>query len=253
MINSVILFIRDTLPIFLLVSLLLSQSGIRLIHLLIGVLIGLMVAGGLYINLATLSALAEGGGLEIVKAVVLLITLIILCLLIRDAIAYNKSTSRWAMLLVVGITITNAIHFLIYSFAYWSTDRADISLAMGSIIGLGISLSVSVLLHAIVSAVNNAYVKLSFLCVFCAGQFAGITLLLEQIDYLDVTERVWDSSDWVADDSEYGHLMNVLFGYEATPSIAYISVYSIAVTVPFIYALSMKRIATAPHVEGASS
>jgi high-affinity iron transporter len=251
MINSVILFIRDTLPIFLLVSLLLSQSKVALFPLLVGVSLGLLVATGLYLNLATLSMLAEGGGLELIKALVLCATLMVLCLFINDAVAHSKRTSFWAMLLVVGITITNAIHFLIYSIAYWSTERADTSLMMGSIIGLGISLSVSVLLHSLVNSIRSAYVKLSFLCVFCAGQFAGVTLLLEQIDYLDVTERLWDSSQWVADDSEYGHLLNVLFGYEATPSIAYVSVYLIALSMPFAYALIIRNVVTSPHEEGA--
>ncbi|WP_421131774.1 FTR1 family iron permease [Alteromonas sp. A079] len=251
MINSVILFIRDTLPIFLLVSLLLSQSKVGLFPLLVGVSLGLLVACGLYLNLAALSMLAEGGGLELIKAVVLFATFIVLCIFISDAIAHSKRISLWATLVVVGITITNAIHFLIYSIAYWSVERADTSLIMGSIIGLGISLSVSVLLHSLVNAIRSTYVKLSALCVFCAGQFAGATLLLEQIDYLGVTERLWDASDWVADDSEYGHLLNVLFGYEATPSIAYISVYLLTVSMPFAYALIVRSVVTTRHEKGA--
>jgi high-affinity iron transporter len=153
----------------------------------------------------------------------------------------NRRAYLWATLLLAAITIVNAIHFLIYSIAYWSNEQADMSLIMGSIIGLGISLSVSILLHAIVNSVSYSLPKLIFLCVFCAGQFASITVLLEQVDFIDVTTTLWDSSSWVADDSEYGHLLNVLFGYEATPSTAYLAAYLIAVLLPIFSAFVFRK------------
>lgn len=241
MINSVILFIRDTLPIFLLVSLLLSQSGIRLLHIAPGILIGLAFAGGWYANLSFLSSIAAGAGLELIKVVILVLGLAMMCLFSKDMINQNRRAYLWATLLLAAITIVNAIHFLIYSIAYWSNEQADMSLIMGSIIGLGISLSVSILLHAIVNSVSYSLPKLIFLCVFCAGQFASITVLLEQVDFIDVTTTLWDSSSWIADDSEYGHLLNVLFGYEATPSTAYLAAYLIAVLLPIFSAFVFRK------------
>ena len=115
------------------------------------------------------------------------------------------------------------------------------SLVMGSIIGLGISLSLSILLHAMVNSIRYSLPKLIVLCVFCAGQFAGIVTLLEQIDYLNVSARLWNSSTWVADGSEYGHLLNVLFGYEATPSSAYMIAYLTAVFLPTLSAFVFQK------------
>lgn len=241
MINSVILFIRDTLPIFLLVSLLLSQSGMRLLHLGLGILVGLLFACGWYVNLSSLATIADGAGLELIKVALLLFELMMVCFFARDVVAQHRRANLWAVFLVVAITSANAIHFLIYSVAYWSNEQTDMSLIMGSIIGLGISLSLSILLHAMVSSIRYSLPKLIILCVFCAGQFAGIVTLLEQIDYLDVSARLWNSSTWVADGSEYGHLLNVLFGYEATPSSAYMIAYFIAVFLPILSAFVLRE------------
>ncbi|APE06308.1 MAG: hypothetical protein CL600_07430 [Alteromonas sp.] len=241
MINSVILFIRDTLPIFLLVSLLLSQSGMRLLPLGLGILVGLLFACGWYVNLSSLSTIADGAGLELIKVTLLLFELMMVCFFARDVVAQHRRANLWAVLLVVAITSANAIHFFIYSVAYWSNEQTDMSLIMGSVIGLGISLSLSILLHAMVNSIRYPLPKLIVLCVFCAGQFAGIVTLLEQIDYLNVSTRLWNSSTWVADGSEYGHLLNVLFGYEATPSSAYMFAYLTAVFLPILSAFVLRK------------
>ncbi len=241
MINSVILFIRDTLPIFLLVSLLLSQSGVRLLPLGLGILVGLLFACGWYVNLSSLSTIADGAGLELIKVTLLLFELMMVCFYARDVVAQHRRANLWAVLLVVAITSANAIHFFIYSVAYWSNEQTDMSLIMGSVIGLGISLSLSILLHAMVNSIRYPLPKLIVLCVFCAGQFAGIVTLLEQIDYLNVSTRLWNSSTWVADGSEYGHLLNVLFGYEATPSSAYMFAYLTAVFLPILSAFVLRK------------
>ena len=128
MINSVILFIRDTLPIFLLVSLLLSQSGMRLLPLGLGILVGLLFACGWYVNLSSLSTIADGAGLELIKVTLLLFELMMVCFFARDVVAQHRRANLWAVLLVVAITSANAIHFFIYSVAYWSNEQTDMSL-----------------------------------------------------------------------------------------------------------------------------
>ena len=236
LINTVILFIRDTLPVFLLFSFLLAQQGGNARYLLGGTLAGFLMAVGLYFNLSVVSEWFEGGGLELIKTLVLVVMLSGLGEFVRRQYQGNTSSTQWlSALLMVGITFINVIHFIIYLLAYWSASDAGTSLILGNVIGVGISLSVGVLLYVAVAAIRIQLIKLAVLTVFFAGQIAGIAMLLEQINLLPNQNRLWDTSGWVADDSEYGHLLNVLIGYEATPTGAYMLIYLAAVLFPVMY------------------
>ena len=236
LINTVILFIRDTLPVFLLFSFLLAQQGGNARYLLGGTLAGFLMAVGLYFNLSVVSEWFEGGGLELIKTLVLVVMLSGLGEFVRRQYQGNTSSTQWlSALLMVGITFINVIHFIIYLLAYWSASDAGTSLILGNVIGVGISLSVGVLLYVAVAAIRIQLIKLAVLTVFFAGQIAGIAMLLEQINLLPNQNRLWDTSGWVADDSEYGHFLNVLIGYEATPTGAYMWIYLAAVLFPALY------------------
>ena len=236
LINTVILFIRDTLPVFLLFSFLLAQQGGNARYLLGGTLAGFLMAVGLYFNLSVVSEWFEGGGLELIKTLVLVVMLSGLGEFVRRQYQGITSSTEWlSALLMVGITFINVIHFIIYLLAYWSASDAGTSLILGNVIGLGISLSVGVLLYVAVAAIRIQLIKLAVLTVFFAGQIAGIAMLLEQINLLPNQNRLWDTSGWVADDSEYGHFLNVLIGYEATPTGAYMLIYLAAVLFPVMY------------------
>ena len=236
LINTVILFIRDTLPVFLLFSFLLAQQGGNARYLLGGTLAGFLMAVGLYFNLSVVSEWFEGGGLELIKTLVLVVMLSGLGEFIRRQYQGYTASTRWlSALLMVGITFINVIHFIIYLLAYWSASDAGSSLILGNVIGLGISLSVGVLLYVAVAAIRVRVIKLAVLILFFAGQIAGIAMLLEQINLLPNQSRLWDTSGWVADDSEYGHFLNVLIGYEATPTGAYMLIYVASILFPVVY------------------
>ena len=236
LINTVILFIRDTLPVFLLFSFLLAQQGGSARHLLGGTLVGFLMAVGLYFNLSVVSEWFEGGGLELIKTLVLAVMLSGLGEFVRRQYQGDIASTQWlSALLMVGITFINVIHFIIYLLAYWSASDAGTSLILGNVIGLGISLSVGVLLYVAVAAIRVRVIKFSVLILFFAGQIAGIAMLLEQINLLPNQSRLWDTSGWVADDSEYGHFLNVLIGYEATPTGAYMLIYVASILFPVVY------------------
>ncbi|WP_414828875.1 FTR1 family iron permease [Alteromonas sp. H39] len=242
LINTVILFIRDTLPVFLLVSLVLAQASHITRMLTLALISGLILAMLTYSSLGTLSPMFNGGGFEWLKVVALVVAWGAFCEWMRRLSAMHGTQTGWPFyILVTMITLVNAVHFLIYSFAYWSSQQADMALMVGTVIGLGISCSVAVLLFVAVSAMQRQWPKRAMLSVFVAGQVASVAVLLEQINVLTESSRLWDTSNWVADDSEYGHLLNVLFGYEATPSAAYVLVYLLVALSPVVYGLIAAR------------
>lgn len=251
LINTVILFIRDTLPIFLLFSILLSQRHVPLRALLAGLTGGLLLTGLLYRNLGMVSELFDGGGLELSKTLLLIVVFLGLCGFIYAHMAKRlRLLSVFAILLIGAITLVNAIHFFIYSVAYWSSQQADMALMMGTVIGLGISSSVSVLLYLFLDTWQRQRGGLLVLAIFLAGQIAGVAVLLEQINVLSEQSRLWNTSGWLADESEYGHFLNVLFGYEATPGIAYVLVYLFALIFPFVFGLILSKRAKAQRHQG---
>lgn len=236
LINTVILFIRDTLPIFLLIALLrpiLSQTRNALF---LTVLIILILTAVIYARLDSIHQWGDGVGFELLKIACTGLSWIALCLLLIMTHVSGWSRIALHFVLLAGVVIPSSLHFVIYSTAYWSAQTQWFGLLTGTVIGLGISLSIATLLNLLLSLLAHHRLRLMLLFTFFAGQAAGITVMLEQIDYLPNSFRIWDTSAIVADASEYGHLLNVLIGYEATPSLSYVVVYLFCLTLPLVLA-----------------
>jgi high-affinity iron transporter len=56
-----------------------------------------------------------------------------------------------------------------------------------------------------------------------------------QIDLLPSSAIVWDTSLLISEQGEVGQLLSALFGYDATPTIAQLVIYLLAITLPLIY------------------
>ena len=120
LINTVILFIRDMAPIFFLFAILYSQRQDMLQPMIAGISSGFLLAVVLYFNLAAVSEMADGGGLELLKALVLVSAFMAFCWL-----TLSSKKQLPIALLTCGVTLVNAIHFIIYSAAYWSSQQAS--------------------------------------------------------------------------------------------------------------------------------
>ncbi|WP_438498831.1 hypothetical protein [Alteromonas australica] len=145
-------------------------------------------------------------------------------------------------LLVLGIGLPNSLHFMVY-FVSGLTHNSDSTLLfLGTTIGLGISISIAILLNIALTHFVSHKATFCFTTLFVAAQVANIALLLEQIDIFPAPQQVWDSSHIVSDNSEYGHLLNALIGYEATPSMSYMMLFIFTLVVPNTIAATRKRI-----------
>lgn len=241
MINTVVLFLRDTLPIFLLLSLLFSLN-VSAKPLAIRISVAAIISTICYLNIGIIAQTMNGSGFELLKVCCLLLSWIGFCLYISTL---APSTGLWLM--VVGVCLPATLHFLIYFVSSWALHANDNGLLMGSIIGLGISCSVAILLNIALTTLVSLRTTRIMTTLFFAGQVASLSNLLEQIDFLVAPIHSWDTSHFISDSSEYGHLLNALVGYEATPSLSYLFIYFLALLIPFLLLLWAKKQCSSSH------
>ena len=60
--------------------------------------------------------------------------------------------------------------------------------------------------------------------------------LLEQVDIISSHTPLWSTSYFIAEDSELGYFLTILFGYEATPSAMQLILYLSAIIAPVFFA-----------------
>jgi high-affinity iron transporter len=242
LINTVILFMHYALPIFVLLGFLFVQVKLSLHLQFSAVLIGLIVALGFISQVDRVGAWLDGAGLEwfffslhlcLYSGVLLLAN----ALLNRSIKGKNLAPVRLAVLLVIIMIVTKGSNFLLYFNGYLNQVNALQSLLVGTFVGLGICLSIAILLYFSMEWLGRHFGRiapLTALLVFVAGQLANASNLLVQVDVLPATSVLWNSQWWLDDASEYGHLCNVLFGYVARPTALHMSVFIISILCPLV-------------------
>ncbi|BFT29243.1 hypothetical protein D210916BOD24_04190 [Alteromonas sp. D210916BOD_24] len=240
LINTVVLFLRDTLPIFLLISVLLALPGVTRKSLLVhgGVLIVLALIT--YSHLSWISEFADGIGFELFKSFWLVVAWIGMCFIALLLPSRLTTNHIGVALLVLGIGLPNSLHFMVYFVSELTRNNDSSLLLLGTTIGLGICVSIAILLNIVLTHFLTPTMTYFFTSLFVAAQVANVALLLEQIDIFPAPYQIWDSSRVVSDNSEYGHLLNALIGYEATPSVSYLVLFIVTFCVPVVISVISK-------------
>jgi len=265
LINTVILLLRDALPIILLFALLLLNTGkyIQLSAFLrpstnggyinffnkfpnlicwsVALLISLITTGLLVNNLAGISQQLDGKGIEILISIVLfmiyLMIIFILFLLHQSMIKKNQSLAIFLSVIVIIVLVftLNATNFITYLVGFWLQTELQFSLVIGIILGMGICISVGILFYFSLLLTQNKYqqtfIEILFLLFGCGQLIQALNLLL-QVDLLPSYASLWDTSFIINEDSELGHFFTALMGYEATPSLLHLSIYISAFIIP---------------------
>ena len=241
LINTVILFLRDALPIFILLAVLIAQVQISVKHLTLTICAGLILAMLFILQIDSLSGMFDGAGIELTLWFLhLLFYFNVFCLgivTLRPS-GSQQHVFRLAISLVLVIIVAKGSNFLLYLDGYLDQVNALQALFLGTLLGLGICLSVAVLLYFFVAWLRARFGVLAAstaLLIFATGQLSNALNLLIQVDLLPNTAVVWDSGWLIDDQSEYGYFFNVLFGYVATPSYLQLGVFVVAITMPWIY------------------
>ena len=246
LINTVILFLRDALPIFIVFVLLLGLFEEKIkprSWLYFALMLGITLALILLVNINWVSELLDGTGHETLNALLICISYFMLISLV--VIANNSGVSihkLTALLIISGAlsVITNGTDFLIFLTGFWSNTDNATSLSLGIILGSGICFSISVLIYFLIHYLKERFsekIIQTILILYSAGQLSKVTILLAQADLLPATAIAWNSDVYISDSKELGHLLSSLIGYESSPTYLHVITYLLAIIVPYIYFL----------------
>jgi len=243
LINTVLLFLQNALPIFIITTLLLTSFSSKTINTLsakwpiFGLMLTTIAAFILSTNLENISQTVDGKGVELFLsfAHVLIYFFSIGLFILNNTDSDILLKKQLAFIIFFIISCVNGAHFIIYLTNYWAQAQQVESMLIGIILGGGICLSISILFYFLLKyADQNIYLKTSnyFLLFFALGQLMHAIVLLQQVDILPSSQPVWDSGVFIAENSEIGQLLTVLFGYETTPSPLQLIIYVIAFIIP---------------------
>ncbi|MDT8310664.1 MAG: FTR1 family protein [Methylophaga sp.] len=238
LLNSVILVLREVLEAAMVVSMFMAfftVTNLRHSFLLRAILIGLF-AGSIYaFNLPNFSLWFDGVGQEIVNTA--LHAGIFICLFAFAFLNSCNTTPQSGLLRIfVGLAIVMAIsresaEIMLYISGFSGMQSVLTSVVTGSLIGLGLGMSVGVFLYYLMISLSGPYTRwlIHVLVVMVAGSMmAQASQFLIQADWLPSSSPLWDSSGLISEHSLSGQLLYALMGYEATPSALQVIIYALS-------------------------
>ena len=246
LINTVLLFLSNSLVIFMILALLLSvknKFSLSGAALFVGALVGVILMLILWLCIDTISQMNDDTGLEWFYATLHLIVYFLILFFINISnkniqnTSRNQKKSQSAAVVLALIIMLQGTNFIVYFIGYWSHEDALNALFIGVILGAGICISISVLLYFFCSFLNERLYGQStefILILFACGLINKTSDLLLQIDFLPSTRMIFDLNFIVREKSELGYFLKALFGYDANPTILQVGLYFTALLVAFI-------------------
>lgn len=288
LINTVLVLLQNILPIFLVVSLLLALQdshsksrylaksqesndtyNLSVINVIKVTALGLIIVCLLSYYMPKLSQLFTGTGLEIVFSI--LFSLIYCFIATLFVMSRASSFKQWrhktlmrqknwvntATFLLILCVHGSYFSFYVMSLTVQNTPIETLysGIFIGVIIGTGICLSIAILLYFILVTFDKrtqGKMVCYFLLIFGVGQLMQGLQLLEQVDIISSNVHLWSTSHLIAEDSEFGYFLTILFGYEATPSAMELIVYFSAILLPILIAqlIAYKQDRSASFIKG---
>lgn len=239
LINTVVLFLRDALPIFILMALLLNTARESLNHFAL-FLAGIILGSTLSIILMQLVQVTadfwDGIGTEVLFTILLIGFYIIAVLHILSS--DKRPQIMCSVLIVALLTINislNGASLYTYLYGYWSRGAANV-LLLGTFLGTGISICVGIILYYCVHWLKHRISLAAqwILALYMAGQMNKILQYLEQIGWLTSNEPLWDTSALISERSEFGHFLTAFIGYEESPTLLYLGMFIIWASLPML-------------------
>ncbi|WP_273024492.1 hypothetical protein [Rheinheimera sp.] len=215
LINTVLVYIRELLPVLLLLATLLRLQHHSRRWLWQSTFLTAVMLIVLPPWLGDITQLADGTGLEWLFILAHLSTLIALFILLAGRMNSASVLALCAQALLCGINL------LLYGLTNIGTDNSTESFWLGAVLGVGIGASIAVIWYQLMAELQRVsqFVLGLMLALIGARQGIETVTLLGQIDMLPSGEALWDSSALVSEHTEVGVFFQAWFGYEATPDM----------------------------------
>jgi high-affinity iron transporter len=236
LINTVLLFLSNSLVVFIVLALLLSikskfyLSGFTLFS---GGVIGIFLMLLLWFYIDVVSQLFDDTGLEWFYASTHVIVYILILGFINTSNKIENhprkcKNSLYAAAILAFLIMLQGTTFLIYFLGYWSQANVVNTLFIGVVLGVGICISISILLYFFCLFLNERFYARStelIFILFACGLFNKTSDLLLQIDFLPSSRMIFDFNFIIKEKSELGHFLKALLGYDASPTLLQIGLY----------------------------
>lgn len=240
LINTVLILLREGLPIVFVFAffLLLNTSHQSFKQLLVAIFVGGIIT---LLQLFWFNELSNTIDLlqleQLHSAMLLVIYICIAGIFINQSRSITTLTQWLWQLLVIFILMLYFSNFIIYIAAMITETAPNKTLWLGTLLGLGICVSVGVLFYFTLLHIlkNNHKCLVAFIfLLYGCGQLMSAIKLLIQLDYLPSLASIWDSSALLKENSELGYFFMALLGYEATPNLLHIVSYIFALFIPLL-------------------
>ncbi|WMN61857.1 iron transporter (plasmid) [Pseudoalteromonas xiamenensis] len=240
LLNTVIISINQCLPIALLWVLLrqvVSDNRISNRQSLNATILGVGLSI-VYLNLiGTVSQWFDYRGLEITQ--MLMLTALYIAM-IMSVIHHNSRWPQFAMVIAIVVYLSN---FLTYIVGFASAEAMQ-SLAIGTMLGMGICFSFSTLLYFFLANANVRALPMLLLALFALHAGSKIAIAADlgaQIDLLPTSSGVYDLRLILDEHSVVGRVLRALMGYEASPGLVSLVAYIGSVLFCFFIIASVQR------------
>lgn len=241
LINTVILFLRDALPILVLIAYLLAHLPTSKSWLLISLVASAILSLIYNSQIHTIEQWFDGTGIELLIWLSQLLVYLLAVILAAE-LTFSRCSKRYIVYWIAGLMtcltiVSKGSNFILYFEGYLHQSNVLQSMLLGTFLGLGICLSLAVLLYLTAHWLKQQFglwATWLLILVYATGQLVNALPLLVQVDLIDASSTAWSSQSVLSDEFEFGHLFNVLFGYQATPSIFQVIVYVFALSIPLV-------------------
>lgn len=250
LINSVILLLRDALPIFVLISLLWTQLSFNRCWLPLSFILGLIVTVLLVEQLNLVGNWFAGAGVELLMFFIQVINYFLILILAYQLAKKlpNKNILIFTAGSMLVLTMANrGTNLVVYFSGYFYQLDALQPMIIGAFLGLGICLSLMILLYFSIRWLDSKFGQVAsilFILIYTVGQLTNALPLLVQVDVLNGSEAAWNTQHILTNQSEAGQFFNVLFGYQATPSLHQVVLYICSLSAAFILFWRIKTLTT---------
>lgn len=222
LINTLFLFLREVMPVFLLSAMLLALipfAWVRRIVVFGGYGLGVVLYVLLLPVLDPLSHSLDDAGLEIFFFTIACVQVLLFgagLVLLHD---FNqRSVAACFLLMLALLTMSSLVNFLSFFTTLWMQEYDSQPLLMGLVIGAGLSASLAILLFFALYWVRKK-LPLTLLvlpALFFSGHLAGAVNLLAQIGLVE-SAMAWSTQSWLSDQYAIAQILSSFLGYEATP------------------------------------